>query len=540
MKFLKKKTHTYFTFTYLHCAVLLCACLFFTQCLKLDFTSEVKEPDTAKKTADTSGVTASAPYIEGGETRTFTFPADRQYTITFSIPLREIASAEKLLKAIDNESNRGLQGTIHGIDGKNKDFLPIYWHRIYHDMYALSRPLMQRLAALFRQIKEQQGLTDMQFLYVLVRFVQHMQYEIPPGIGIYSPARVLYEPGKGADVDAATQQNLGWNGSGDCDTKSLFLVLLLRECGFSAVVLDSYRYHHAMAAVSMPGIDGSAVEHRGRSYYVIETTYPPWNVGQLPQQYSDLQYFLPIDPAEPYEGVERVISHSRVDTDVTHGTGSQGPSEREPNNERETADHTGVLVIRGSLDEEDTADWYRLNGQETQYASFTIAHGPESNFDVQVFNDTTPVGNATGTTPVDTVSCSLPGQCYVVVRRVSGSGRYTLYISPGGSEEKEPNNTPESAEETASSAVYGTLDSQEDMDCYRLRGQEGFNATFTIYHEPGNDFNMEVYNDGRRISTAEGTASGDRTTTEIPGKCVVRILSARGSGWYLLTVRRNK
>ena len=540
MKFLKKKSLTFISLKHFHCVVLLCACLLITQCLKLDYTSEVKEPEDTKKTTGKKHDTVTASSIEEGTTRTFTFPADRQYTIKFSIPLQEIASAEKLLKAIDNESGKGMQGTIHGIDRKHKDFLPIYWQRIYHDMYALSRPIMRRLAALFRQIKEQQGLNDMQLLNVLVRFVQHMQYEIPPGVGIYSPARVLFEPGKGALPDAAIHQNLGWNGSGDCDTKSLFLVLLLRECGFNAVVLDSYRYHHAMAGVSVPGIDGSAVEFQGRSYYVVETTYPPWNVGQLPQQYSDLQYFVPIDPAEPYDGADRVIALSRVDTDTTPDTGSQGPSEREPNNERDTADHTGVLVLRGSLDENDTTDWYRLNGQETQYASFTIVHGPESNFDFQVFNDSTPVGNATGRSPVDTVSCSLPGRCYVAVRRVSGSGRYTLYIAPGGSGEKEPNNTPEDADETASNAVYGTLDSPEDMDCYRLRGQEGFNATFTVYHDPGNDFNIEVYNDGRRVSAAEGTASGDRTTVDIPGKCVVRIWSNRGSGWYLVTIRRNR
>lgn len=514
-------------------AIPLLACLsmvYAAGCLKIDFSFQA---GTSKSGPDQSTVRIDSP--GEGEIRHFTFTADRPYRISFPVLRADVEAAEALLKAIDIESLYGQTGLRYGLDRSDGNFLVLYWKRIYHDMYSLHRPLVSRLAQVFRRLKEQNGLNDIAFANVLVSFVQQMRYDIPPGVGIYSPARVLLETGRGTASAPDDSQATGWNGAGDCDTKSLFLAMLLRECGFRAVVCDSYRYQHAMAAVALPGIDGVSIEHNGERYYFVETTYPGWNIGQMPQQYGDLSYFHPIDPAEAPPGAA-----APSPAPLPGSSARQGASEREPNNDRGSADSTQVLMISGMLDDADTEDWFRLNGQEGTMAAFTLVHGPGADFNMEIFSGEQPVCAATGASRADTVSGEIPGVCHVRVYRVSGSGPYAVYVLPGGSTEKEPNDTSDDASEEASLAIFGAIDRTGDIDWFSLRGQEGVNATFTVFRAPDAQVDVEVFSDGNSVGKVSSTVEGASVTADIPGRCTVRVSGARGTGWYLVRIDRNR
>lgn len=513
-------------------AFLLAASLLITGCIKFESKAPAAGDASAPKTSSFSDGTA------GGEARYYTFSTDRPYRIEFRIARSDVHAAESLLKEIDRESIANSEGRLFGIDRADKDFLLLYWQCIYNSMQRQNKDTVARLAVVFRKIKSENGLNDIQTIYAIARFVQFMQYYIPPGIGIYSPARVLLERGKGSDGEPPLGQASGWHGAGDCDTKSLLMVLLLQACGYDAVVLDSYRYHHAMAAVHFPGAGGTTIEYRGKSYLVIESTYPNWNIGQMPQQYTDLSFFLPIDPRENRVGVDAALNRGGGE-DNADGR-SQGAAEREPNNSRESADKVTELALDGFLSEGDPEDWFRLGGQESTSAAFTIIHDADNDFNFAVYNDSSVAVAATGTGAADTVTCNIPGLCHVRVVRVSGSGPYTILITPGGSSEKEPNNDPGEASQCSTASAFGEIESPGDVDYYALGGQEGFNSTYTLYHGADCEFDMEVFNDGASVGRSSGTGTGDTITAEHPGRVSMKIWSTRGKGWYLVRIKRNR
>ena len=513
-------------------AVLLCASMHLAGCRKLEKTPVPPPEQEAVKSTVVSDAGTD------GQARYYTFTTDRPCRIEFRVTQSDVAAAESLLKSIDRESLANNDGRMFGLTRTDNNFLLRYWECIYHGMYRQNRPAIARLADVFKRIKSEQGLNDMQTIYAIARFVQFMQYYIPPGIGIYSPARVLMERGKGSVGQPPSGNETGWNGAGDCDTKSLLMVMLLQECGYDAVVLDSYRYHHAMAAVHFPGFDGTSIEFRGKSYMVIESTYPNWSIGQMPQQYTDLSYFLPIDPRENRPAVEAAVSQAPRQEEGQ--TAAQGAGEREPNDNRDSADKVTELALDGQLTGEDGEDWFRLGGQESTFASFTIVHDADNDFNFEVFNDSSSVAHARGAGASDTVSCEIPGACHVRVYRVSGSGPYTVIVTPGGSAEKEPNNTAGDAGQVTSSSLFGEIENTGDVDFYALAGQEGFNATYAIYHGTECDFNIEVFNDGVSVGRTSGNLTGETMTAEHPGRVSLRIWSTRGTGWYLVRVSRNR
>ncbi|MBN1532937.1 MAG: hypothetical protein JXA20_09765 [Spirochaetes bacterium] len=464
-------------------------------------------------------------------TRYYTFLVDRPYRIEFQVDKADVDAAERLLKEIDLEAATGSQGGMFGLHRGDADFNLRYWRAIYNRVYQRSRGTVERLAGIFRRIKSENGLNDQQTMYVIARFVQFMKYDLPPGVGIYSPVRTLYEPGKGTFTEPPGGRGSGWHGAGDCDTKSLLMAMLFQACGYRAVVFDSYRYQHAMTGVDCPGADGVSLEYRGVRYFFVESTYPNWNIGQMPPQYNDLTFFHPIDPREDQRGLMSV-SEGQAPDGGPPVTG-QGPSEREPNNDMASADVIPSVVIGGALDENDTTDWYRLTGQESTFATFTLVHGSGDDFGMEIYNDGTLVSSAGSSR---SLSASLPGQCHVRVYRTGGGGRYMLFVTPGGPGEKEPNDSREAASSTSTMTILGELADTGDVDWYALAGQEGYNATYTVYSAAGANLSIEVFNDGRSVGRARGGV-----TAEHPGRVEVCVRSeGGGSGWYLITIERNR
>ena len=72
------------------------------------------------------------------------------------------------------------------------------------------------------------------------------------------------------------------NFKGDCDTRSLFLYMFLKQIGYDVAILVSEAYGHAILGVNIPG-SGKYVKYRGKRYLTLETTSKGWKIGQLPQ-----------------------------------------------------------------------------------------------------------------------------------------------------------------------------------------------------------------------------------------------------------------
>jgi transglutaminase-like putative cysteine protease len=124
-------------------------------------------------------------------------------------------------------------------------------------------PDLAPLADLFRARSRDAHLNTLQAAELVVGFVQAIQYEVPDEpFGLLPPALVAAER------------------RGDCDSKSLLALILLRALGIDAVMLESEAHHHAMLGVNLPA-PGASMEVQGRRYAFTECTAVGWPIGQI-------------------------------------------------------------------------------------------------------------------------------------------------------------------------------------------------------------------------------------------------------------------
>ncbi len=97
--------------------------------------------------------------------------------------------------------------------------------------------------------------------------------------------------------------------------------------------------------------------------------------------------------------------------------------------DRSSAQVVSAMSINGYFgSSERTEQWFRLTGQEGTNPTFTIVHDPSADFDFEVYNNDSPACSAQGTSSGDSVSCHIPGTCYIRVWNFRGNGNYTIQI----------------------------------------------------------------------------------------------------------------
>lgn len=77
---------------------------------------------------------------------------------------------------------------------------------------------------------------------------------------------------------------------GDCDTRTLFLFLILKHFGYDVAILVSENYAHSMLGIRLP-IRGKHILHQGKKYLFWETTSRHWQAGELPPDYRNTNYW---------------------------------------------------------------------------------------------------------------------------------------------------------------------------------------------------------------------------------------------------------
>lgn len=92
---------------------------------------------------------------------------------------------------------------------------------------------------------------------------------------------------------------------GDCEDTSILLASILKEMGYEVVLIYFPGEHMAHMAVGVKGEDlpGTYYEYEGARYYYVESTYPGWSIGEIPDEYRQSEaYIFPLVPRP-------VISH---------------------------------------------------------------------------------------------------------------------------------------------------------------------------------------------------------------------------------------
>jgi hypothetical protein len=78
---------------------------------------------------------------------------------------------------------------------------------------------------------------------------------------------------------------------GDCDSKALLLYVILEKMGVDCAMLWSHNYKHAMLGIKVNG-RGKFLTANGKKYYFLEATYPNWDVGELPPEFSNIKFWF--------------------------------------------------------------------------------------------------------------------------------------------------------------------------------------------------------------------------------------------------------
>ncbi|MCQ2520125.1 MAG: hypothetical protein MJ107_06295 [Lachnospiraceae bacterium] len=74
---------------------------------------------------------------------------------------------------------------------------------------------------------------------------------------------------------------------GDCEDSAILLAGIFKKMGYGTVLIK-YDDHMAVG-LKADGIDGTSFERDGNTYYYIETTNPGWYIGEIPDDYKNLE-----------------------------------------------------------------------------------------------------------------------------------------------------------------------------------------------------------------------------------------------------------
>ncbi len=96
-----------------------------------------------------------------------------------------------------------------------------------------------------------------------------------------------------AGSDVVNPLSAAMEGRGDCDSRALVLVALLRRENIRAILLVSLAHQHALAAIDAPG-PGARFPYEGRGWLVAETTAKV-GIGLIEQKQSSIADWFAVD-----------------------------------------------------------------------------------------------------------------------------------------------------------------------------------------------------------------------------------------------------
>lgn len=137
-------------------------------------------------------------------------------------------------------------------------------HCVYENIVTRDRPDLDPLIERFKARKSAARLNATDAAWLVVTFVQSIKYEIPEQepFGILPPALVVARK------------------RGDCDSKSLLALMILRELGIDSVMLSSAAHKHAMLGIALPA-QGTKMRYAGRDYMFTEMTAKGSPIGHV-------------------------------------------------------------------------------------------------------------------------------------------------------------------------------------------------------------------------------------------------------------------
>ncbi len=231
-------------------------------------------------TLDSVGIIGSTALDQGLLTR-YAFPPEGDVEVTVEIGLKEIRSFIDKSDVLANEFVVQREYAILTFFAET----PLWkeaWQRFYRMIYKDAYKRLQKLSfsiynGLQADIKQEHGEDfDRVLAQTLLTWVQGFEYErIPLGTDFVPlPAIVL---GEGSD----------------CDSRALFLAVLMSHMRYDTMLFVSRDYGHAFFGIAIDG-EGARLSAEGISYLLGETTAPV-SIGLVPQDMSEISKWIAIE-----------------------------------------------------------------------------------------------------------------------------------------------------------------------------------------------------------------------------------------------------
>lgn len=196
----------------------------------------------------------------------------RKYDLNFRLLEKDVKSAMNYIDKLAsmNYTDLGLQSRFSDPETEARTV----WAEVYRRVYNFSVPQMQNVLEGFNRIFLEEKFPSNDKIQFVISFIQNITYGRPGGtLDLFPPiGTIAYR-------------------YGDCDTKALLLYVILEKMGVDCAMLWSYNYKHAMLGIKVSA-RGNYLTTNGKKYYFLETTYPNWNIGNLPPEFNNTRFWF--------------------------------------------------------------------------------------------------------------------------------------------------------------------------------------------------------------------------------------------------------
>lgn len=196
----------------------------------------------------------------------------RKFKISFKLLEKDVREAMDYIDELADMSYKEL-GLERNYDDPFTE-AKVVWAEVYRRVFYDSSPRMKTVLAGFNKIFKEENFDARDKVYFVITFVQNIKYDRPGGkIDLFPPLGTIAFR------------------FGDCDSKAMLLYVILEKMGIDCAMLWSYKYKHAMLGVKVGG-RGNFLVANGKKYYFLETTYPNWDVGEIPPEFNNTKFWF--------------------------------------------------------------------------------------------------------------------------------------------------------------------------------------------------------------------------------------------------------
>lgn len=177
-----------------------------------------------------------------------------------------------------------------------------FWGNLYDFLERRSESSLELLFETFRIIQAENNLDQMQFAQMITSCIQDIPYSLVFENACLSASS--YEDPTIKDVLRSCPECCIGNKAygiqapteflatlkGDCDTRTVLLYSVLKHFNYDVAILNSDFYRHSILGLNIPA-SGNYKLHRGKRYYLWETTAKYFKIGQMAPTMDDLAHW---------------------------------------------------------------------------------------------------------------------------------------------------------------------------------------------------------------------------------------------------------